>query len=43
MKRTGLSGYDYKFGVNYYHFNVTNFDKVIPFIHDYFMAKYGIK
>ena len=43
MKRTGINGYAYEFSVDYNDFNVANFDKAIPFIHSYFMAKYGRK
>ena len=41
IKRTGLNGYVYELSVDYNDFNVENFDKVMRFIHSYFMAKYG--
>ena len=44
MKKTGLNGYVYEFCVDYEAFNSTiNADKSIPFLHNYFMAKYKIK
>ena len=39
MKETGLNGYVYEFNVDYRTFNTPNFDKAIPFIHNYFIAK----
>ena len=43
MKKTGLNGYVYEFNVDYNDSNMLNFDKAIPFIHNYFMLKYDIK
>ena len=43
MKKTGLNGYVYKFNVDYNEFRVADPDKVIPFVHNYLMAKYDIK
>ena len=44
MKKTGLNGYANEFSVGYNNFiNNTNYDKVIPCIHKYLMAKYDIK
>ena len=45
MKKTGLNGYVYEFNVDYNDFNKLNINanKVIPFIHNYLMAKYDIK
>ena len=42
MKKTGLNGYVYEFGVDYRDFNVLNPDKTIPLIHNYFISKYDI-
>ena len=42
-KKTGLNGYVYEFNVDYKDFNMLNFDKAIPFIHNYFMLKYDVK
>ena len=43
MKKTGLNGYVYGFNVDYRYFNPTEFDKIMPIIHNYFMIKYDIK
>ena len=43
MKKTGLNGYVYKFIVDYIDYGAINLDKTIPYIHNYFMLKYGIK
>ena len=45
MKKTGLNEYVYEFNVDYNDFNKLNINtnKVIPFIHNYLMAKYDIK
>ena len=44
MKKTGLNGYVYEFGVGYETFNPPlDATKAIPFLHDYFIAKYKIK
>ena len=43
MKKTGLNGYVYEFSVDYYNFGVADAGKVIPFAHNYLMAKYKIK
>ena len=45
MKKTGVNGYVYEFNVDYNDFNKLNINtnKVIPFIHNYLMAKYDIK
>ena len=42
MKKTGLNGYVYEFGVDYRDFNALNPDKTIPLIHSYFISKYDI-
>ena len=43
MKKTGLNGYVYEFSVDYNDFSTVNLDKVLPFVHNYLMAKYDIK
>ena len=43
MKKAGLNGYVYEFGVDYIDFNKSNFNETIPNIHNYFMIKYNIK
>ena len=45
MKKTRVNGYVYEFNVDYNDFNKLNINtnKVIPFIHNYLMAKYDIK
>ena len=43
MKKTGLNGYFYEFSVDYNDFSKINFDKAIPFVHKYWMAKCNIK
>ena len=44
MKKTGLNRYVYEFGVGYETFNPPlDATKAIPFLHDYFIAKYKIK
>ena len=43
MKKSGLNGYVYEFNIDYNVFGVLNPDKAIPFVHNYLMAKYGIK
>ena len=44
MKKTGLNGYVYEFGVGYETFNPPlDATKAITFLHDYFIAKYKIK
>ena len=43
MKRSRLNGYVCELNVDYNVFGVLNPDKAIPFVHNYLMAKYGIK
>ena len=43
MKKTGLNGYVYEFNVDYSDFGAVNPDEAIPFVHNYFMARYYIK
>ena len=43
MKKAGLNGYVYKFNVGYNPFNPSSINKIMPNIHNYFMAKYYIK
>ena len=43
MKKTGLNGYVCEFNVDYNDFGSADPVKVIPFVHNYLMAKYNIK
>ena len=42
-KETGFNGYVYEFNVDYNDFGAVDPGKVIPFVHNYLMAKYNIK
>ena len=44
MKKTGLDGYVYEFYIGYESFNPPlDGNKAVPFLHNYFIAKYKIK